>query len=79
MKRSIPCNKFLNTKHNIDCKAYNRQWNLCVSLIRQAKKQFFFNLNTNVVTKNKTFWKTLKPFLIEKVTKSNQKSKLNQK
>ena len=37
----------------------------------QAKKQFFSNLNTNVVTENKTFWKTLKPFLTDKVkTKS---------
>ena len=42
-----------------------------MSLIRQAKKQFCSNLNTNVVTENKTFWKTLKPFLTDKVkTKS---------
>ena len=31
------------------------EWNLCVSLIRQAKKQFFSNLNTHDVTDNKTF------------------------
>ena len=71
MKRSRLCNKFLNTKSDIAPKAYHAQRNLCVSLIRQAKKQFFSNLNTNVVTENKTFWKTLKPFLTDKVkTKS---------
>ena len=62
MKRSRLRNKFLNTKIDIDCKAYNTQQNLCVSLIRQAKKQFFSNLNTNVVTENITFWETLKGF-----------------
>ena len=63
MKRSCLCNEFLNTKSDIDHKAYNT--------LRKAKKQFFSNLNKNVATKNKTFWKTLKPFLLDKVkTKS---------
>ena len=71
MKRSHLHNKFLNTKSDIDRKAYNTQQNLFVSLIRQAKKQFFSNLNTNVATENKTCWKTLKPFLTDKIkTKS---------
>ena len=71
MKRSRLRNKFLNTKSDIDRKAYNTQRNLCVSLIRQAKKQFFSNINTNDITDNKTFWKTVKPLLTDKVkTKS---------
>ena len=41
MKRSCLCYKFLKTKSDIDSKAYNTQRNLGVSLIRQAKKQFF--------------------------------------
>ena len=39
MKRNRLGNKFLNTKSDIDRKAYNTQRNLYVSLIRQAKKQ----------------------------------------
>ena len=71
MKRGRLRNKFLTTKSDIDRKAYNTQRNLWVSLIRQAKKQFFSNLNSNTVTENKTFWKTLKRFLTGKVkTKS---------
>ena len=71
MKRSRLRNKFLNSKSDIDRKAYNAQRNLCVSLIRQAKKKFFSKLNTSDVTDNKTFWRTVKPFLTDKVkTKS---------
>ena len=31
-----------------------------------TKKQFFSNLNTDDIADNKTFWKTVKPFLTEK-------------
>ena len=58
MKKSRLRNKFLNTKSDIDRKAYNKQRNLCVSLIRKEKKNFFSNINTNDITDNKTFCKT---------------------
>ena len=38
MKRSRLRNKFLNTKSEIDRKAYNKQRNLSVSLIRSEKR-----------------------------------------
>ena len=72
MKRSRLRNKFLNTKSDIDRKAYNKQRNLCVSLIRWEKKNFFNNINTRDITNNKTFWKTVKPLFTDKIqTKSN--------
>ena len=40
MKRSQLRNEFLNTKSDIDRKAYNKQRNLSVSLIRREKKNF---------------------------------------
>ena len=71
MKRSRLRNKFLNTKSDIDRKAYNKQRNLCVSLIRSEKKNFFSNINTSDITDNKTFWKTVKQFFTDKIkTKS---------
>ena len=71
MKRSRLRNKFLNTKSDIDRKAYNKQRNFCVSLIRSEKKNFFSNINTSDITDNKTFWKTVKPFFTDKIkTKS---------
>ena len=73
MKRSCLRKKFLNSKSETDLKAYNAQRNLCVSLIRQAKKQYSSNLNTHNVTDNTNFWKRVKPLLTNNV---NTKSKI---
>ena len=54
MKRSRLRNKFLNTKSDIDKRAYNKQRNICVMLIRQQKKNFFSKLNTRDVIDNKS-------------------------
>ena len=70
MKRSRLRNKFLNTKSNIDRKAYNKQRNISVSLIRSEKKNFFRNINTSDITDNKPFWETVKPFTDKIKTKS---------
>ena len=69
MKRSRLRNKFLNTKSHIDRKACNKQRNYVVSLPKNEKKNFYSNLDTNVVIDNRTFWNTVKPLLSEKVTK----------
>ena len=78
MKRSRLRSKFLNTKSDIDRKAYNKQRNLSVSLIRSEKKNFFSNINTSDITDNKTFWKTVKPFFTDKI-KTNSKITLIEK
>ena len=52
MKRSHLRNKFLNTKSDLDRKAYNKQRNYLVSLLRKGKKEFYGNLNTNFLTEN---------------------------
>ena len=71
MKRSRLRNKILNTKSDIDRKAYNKQRNLCVSLIRREKKNFFNNISTRDITNNETFCKTVKPLFTDKIeTKS---------
>ena len=71
MKRTRLRNKFLNTKSDIDRKAYNKQRNLCVSLIWREKKNFFNNISARDITGNKTFWKTVKPLFTDKIkTKS---------
>ena len=38
----------------------------CVTLMRITKKNFFSNINTSDIAGNKTFWKTVKPFLMLK-------------
>ena len=65
MKRSRLRNKFLNTKSDIDRWAYNKQRNICVTIVRQQKK------NNTDITDNKTFWRKVKPLFTDKVqTKS---------
>ena len=70
MKRSQLRNKFLNTRSNLDRKAYNKQSNYVVSLLRK-EKNCYSNLNTNVLTENRTFWKTVKLFLTDKTNFQN--------
>ena len=71
MKRSRLRNKFLHSKSDIDRKAYNKQRNICVTLIRQEKKNFYSNLNMRDVTDNEMFWKKVRPLFTDKIqTKS---------
>ena len=49
MKRSRHRNKFLNTKSGIDRKAYNKQRNLCISLTRSEKENFYSNINVVIL------------------------------
>ena len=72
MKRSRLRNAFLNTKSDIDRKAYNKQIDYVVSFLRNEKKNFYSHLDTKVVIDNRTFWKTVKPRLSEKVTKHSK-------
>ena len=67
MKKSRLRNEFLNRKSDFDQKAYNKQRNLRVSLIRIEKKNFFCKINTSDIPGNKTFWRTVKPFFTDKV------------
>ena len=68
MKRSRLRSKFLNTKSDLDRKAYNKQKN--ISLLRKEIKEFYGKLNTNVLTESRTFWKSAKSFLAEKSKKA---------
>ena len=77
MKRSRFTNNFLNTKSDIDRKAYNEQRNLWVILI-MSEKNFFSNINTSDITDNKIFWKTVKPYFTDKI-KQNLKKRLSKK
>ena len=56
-------NNFLKHWCEANKKAYNAQRNLYVSLVREANKEYFDNLDHKKVTDNKTFWKTISPFL----------------
>ena len=66
IKRTRLKNKFIKYRCERNEKAYNAQRNLCISLVRKAKKEYFDNLDLRNVTDNKKFWKTVKPFFTDK-------------
>ena len=46
---------------------YHKQRNVCTYLIRKAKREYYKNLKPSSITDTKSFWKTVKPFLSDKV------------
>ena len=64
MSRSRLRNKLLRCRSDENKKAYNEQRNLCVKLVRSAKKAYYSNFS---ITDNKNFWKIVKPLFSEKV------------
>ena len=67
IKRLRLKNKFLNTKSEIYRKAYKKQRNYLVCLIRKTNQKFFGNINTTDVTDNNTCLRTVKQLLTDKV------------
>ena len=70
-------NKYLGNKTDENKRKYTRQRNYCVSLLRKTKREYYSNLDVKNITDNKTFWKIVKPFLLDKVT-STQKITLTE-
>ena len=68
MKRSKLRNYFLKDGNDVSQSAYRKQRNLCVTLSRKAKKQYFSNLEPKRITDNKKFCKSVKPLFSDKIT-----------
>ena len=67
MTRTRLKNKFRKEDTEENKKAYNKQRNYCLKLVRKTKKDFYNNLDVKKITDNKQFWKTVKPFFSNKV------------
>ena len=78
MHRTWLQNNFLGNRCDENKRKYSKQRNYCVSLLRKTKKNYYINLNKKKITDNKTFWKTVKPFLSDK-TPSDEKITLIEK
>ena len=66
MLRSRLRNKFLTTKTEESKQLYNKQRNLCVTLLRKTKRNYFSELDNRILEDNKNFWKTVNPLFSEK-------------
>ena len=67
MKRTRLKNKLLKNRNNYNKKEFSKQRNYCVSVVRKSKKLHYSNLDEKKITDDKTFWKTIKPFLSNKI------------
>ena len=65
MKKSRLRNKFLKGKSEDDKKNYVKQRNY-LPLLRRTKKEYYGNLDPKKIPGNRTFWRTVKPFLSNK-------------
>ena len=68
MIRSKLRNKFLKDKNEQSRNDYRKQCNLCVALVRRAKRQYFSILDLSLIADNKKFWKTVIPLFSDKVS-----------
>ena len=66
MLRSRLSKKFLKTKTGESKQLYNKQQNLCVTLLRKAKRNYFADLDNRILKDNRKFWKTVNPLFSEK-------------
>ena len=66
MHRSRLRNKFLRERTKESKIAYNKQRNICVSLLRKTKRDYFANLDTKIMKDNRKFWKIVNPLFSEK-------------
>ena len=75
-KAIMNCSRLLNRyrkeKTEATRSAYKRQRNFCVKLLRKTKKEFYNNLNVKYITKNKLFWKAVKPSFTDKTLRDER-------
>ena len=51
---------------------FRKQKTFCSRLYKKERKEFLDKLDIKLVTDNKKFWTTIKPFLSHKVSKSSK-------
>ena len=72
MNRSRLRNKFLKNPTDENRTNYKKYRNYCTGLFKKEKKLYYNNLNVNLITDNKKFWKTVAPLFSEKHFCSNK-------
>ena len=64
--RSKLRNRFLKETTDESKSLYNKQRNICVSLLRKTKRNYYAQLDNKIVTDNRKFWKAVSPLFSEK-------------
>ena len=72
MLRARLKNIFLKNRSEESKINYNKQRNLCVTLLRKGKREYYQNLGVENVCNTKKFWKIVKPVLSNKIMSSEK-------
>ena len=72
MLRSKLRNKFLKDETDEARAKYRKQRNICVHLLRRAKRNYYNDLDLSNVTDNRKFWKTTRPLFANKIKVKNK-------
>ena len=72
MKRTKLRNVFLKNRTEENRNHYTKQRNLCVTLLRKSKREFYGSLNVKNLCDSKKFWGVVKPVLSNKVMSSEK-------
>ena len=67
MHRTRLHNKYNKDRTEANLKAFKKQRNKCVKLLRRAKFDYYRNIDLGKLTDNHKFWKTVKPLFSDKV------------
>ena len=67
MLRTKLRNKFFKIRTDKNKTNYVKQRNLCASLLRKAKREYFSNLDEKNICGNMILWKAAKPMLNKKI------------
>ena len=67
MHRTKLRNKYNDDRTEENLKAFKKQRNKCVKLLRNAKFDYYRNIDLGNLTDNHKFWKTVKPLFSDKV------------
>ena len=67
MLRTKLRNQFLKKRTLQARTKYNKQRNICVSLVKKAKQNYYENLDLKDINDNKKFWATVKPLFSNKI------------
>ena len=70
MQRSKLCNLYLKVRSDENRIRYKKQRNICVSLLRKAKRKHYEGLSMADVTNNKKFWKRVKRLFGNKINEN---------
>ena len=71
MTRSRLRNMYCKYRTVENLKAFKKQRNKCVKILRQAKKDYYKNLDIKNLTDNRKFWRSVKPLFNDKVKTSS--------